>query len=83
VRSDRGKRWLGEEINEKAYLETNCAADRKVFRVLEEVIVANCMFARIQIVARVGFARMTQPVADAQAHVWPSLGDDGVAGAAR
>jgi hypothetical protein len=56
-------------MKEKAYLETNCAADREVFRVLEEVIVANSMFARNQVVARVGYARMTQPVADAEAHV--------------
>jgi hypothetical protein len=83
VRSDRGKRWVGEEIKEKAYLETNCAANRQVFCVLEEVIVTDGVIARIEIVTRVGFASSTQRVADAEAHVGPSLGDDGVAGAAR
>jgi hypothetical protein len=67
----------------KAYLETQCAADRKVFGVLQEMVVANGVSARRQCVRRVVFASQTLCATDAEAHVGPSLGNDGVAGAAR
>jgi hypothetical protein len=80
---ERMKRLLREEIKEKAYLKTTSAADRKVFSVLEEMVVANCVSARSQSVRRIVFASQTLRATDAEAHVGPSLGNDGVAGAAR
>ena len=70
-------------MEDKTYLQALRATDREVVRVMEIMLVADCVSAWIKLVGRSVLARSTLGAADAETHRVPGTLHDGVAGAAR